>query len=75
MLMNSSMKFSSAFRETMFRYELRGSELSKRSGVSNAQISKFRSGQNVTIATLEKLLSALLSISRPLKTVAALTRP
>ena len=59
MLMNSSMKFSTAFREAMFRYELRGSELSKRSGVSNAQISKFRSGQNITIATLEKLLAAM----------------
>jgi predicted transcriptional regulator len=59
MLMNSSMKFSTAFREAMFRYELRGSDLSKRSGVSNAQISKFKSGQNINVTTMEKLLAAM----------------
>jgi transcriptional regulator with XRE-family HTH domain len=54
-----SMKFSTAFREAMFRYGLRGSDLSKRSGVSNAQISKFKSGQNINVATMEKLLAAM----------------
>lgn len=59
MLMNSSMKFSTAFREAMFRYELRGSDLSNRSGVSAAQISNFKSGKNINVTTVEKLLAAM----------------
>ncbi|OKH43456.1 hypothetical protein NIES30_24920 [Phormidium tenue NIES-30] len=57
--MNSSMKFSTAFREAMFRYELRGSDLAKRSGVTNAQISRFKSGQNINVDTMEKLLDVM----------------
>ncbi len=43
----------------MHRYQLRGSELAKRSGLSASQISKFRAGQNINVATLEKVLAAM----------------
>lgn len=52
MLMNSPMTFSTAFREAMSRYRLRGSDLSKRSGISASQISRFRAGQNISVASL-----------------------
>ena len=59
MLINSPMTFSTAFREAMHRYSLRGSDLSKRSGLNASQISQFRAGQNIRVATLEKLLAAM----------------
>jgi transcriptional regulator with XRE-family HTH domain len=52
-------KFSEAFRETLFRFNIRGDELAARSGVTATQISKFRNGGNLRIDSVEKLLDAL----------------
>jgi DNA-binding Xre family transcriptional regulator len=53
------MRFSEAFRETLFRYGISGKCLAEKSGVSERQISKFRNGDNLRTDTLEKLLEAL----------------
>jgi hypothetical protein len=53
------MNFSTAFREAMHRYNLKGSNLSQRSGLRPGQISKFRSGHRINVATLENLLAAM----------------
>ena len=53
------MRFSDAFRETMFRYALTGKEIADRSGVSERQISRFRNGENLRTDSLEKLIQAL----------------
>jgi transcriptional regulator with XRE-family HTH domain len=53
------MKFSEAFRETLFRFDIRGDELAAASGVTATQISKFRNGGNLRIDSVEKLLDAL----------------
>jgi transcriptional regulator with XRE-family HTH domain len=53
------MKFSEAFRETMFRFELTGTEIAARSGLTPTQISKFRKGENLRIDSVERILEAL----------------
>ncbi|MBD2108174.1 hypothetical protein [Nodosilinea sp. FACHB-13] len=53
------MKFSTALHKAMFRYELRGSDLLNRSDVSAAQTSKFKPGQDINVAIMEKLLAAM----------------
>jgi transcriptional regulator with XRE-family HTH domain len=53
------MKFSEAFRETMFRFELTGTEISEKSGLTPTQISKFRKGENLRIDSVERILAAL----------------
>jgi transcriptional regulator with XRE-family HTH domain len=52
-------KFSDAFRETVHRFNLKGSDLAQGSGLTNAQVSNFRNGQNLRIDTVEKLLAAM----------------
>ena len=53
------MRFSEAFRETMFRFSLKGNELAKRSGLTETQISDFRNGKNLRMDSVEKILKAL----------------
>lgn len=53
------MKFSDAFKETMFRFKLTGAELSHRSGVTRGQISQFRNGKNLRIDSVERIIEAL----------------
>ena len=52
-------KFSKAFEKVMSRYKLSGAELAGISGLSAAQVSRFRNGGNLRIDSLEKLLWAL----------------
>jgi transcriptional regulator with XRE-family HTH domain len=51
--------FSFAFKETLFRFNLSGSELSEKSGLTPAQISQFKSGKNLRIDSVERLLEAM----------------
>lgn len=53
------MKFFEAFKETVYRFDLKGSELAELSGLTVSQISRFRQGQNIRIETLERLLAAM----------------
>jgi transcriptional regulator with XRE-family HTH domain len=54
------MSFSSALRHTMSEFNLTGTELSEKSGVSKNTISAFRKGgQSLTVQNLEKLLGAM----------------
>ena len=53
------MKFSEAFRETMFRFRLKGADIAERSGLTTTQISKFRNGGNLNTDSLERVLNAL----------------
>lgn len=53
------MKFSEAFRETMFRFDLKGAEIAARSGLTPTQVSKFRNGENLRIDSVERILAAL----------------
>ncbi|HEY9646852.1 MAG TPA: helix-turn-helix transcriptional regulator [Chroococcidiopsis sp.] len=53
------MKFSKAFREAMFRFKLKGSDIAERSGLTTAQVSQFRNGKNLRIDSLEKILDAM----------------
>lgn len=53
------MKFSEAFRETMFRFELTGAEVAQKSGLTPTQVSKFRNGENLRIDSVEKILEVL----------------
>lgn len=53
------MKFSEAFRETLFRYNLKGADLAAKSGLTPTQISKFRNGENLRIDSVERILAAL----------------
>lgn len=53
------MKFSEAFRETIFRFDLKGAELAKQSGLTPAQVSEFRNGGNLRIDSVERLINAL----------------
>lgn len=52
-------RFSEAFKETMFRFDLTGAEIAERSGLTTAQISQFRNGRNIRIDNLERILAAL----------------
>lgn len=53
------MKFSEAFRETMFRFDLTGVELSERSGLTQTQISDLRNGKNLRIDSVDKIVAVL----------------
>lgn len=53
------MEFSEAFRETMFRFRLKGSDIAEKSGLTQAQVSDFRNGKNLRIDNLERILKAL----------------
>lgn len=52
-------KFSEAFKETMHRFDLKGADIAERSGLTAAQISLFRKGQNLRIDNLERILEAM----------------
>lgn len=58
------MKFSEAFKETMFRFDLKGVDIAERSGLTAAQVSDFRNGKNLRIDSVERLLEALPSDAR-----------
>lgn len=54
------MTFANALMHTMTEFKLKGTELSKKSGVSKNTISAFRQGgQSLTVDNLEKLLDAM----------------
>jgi transcriptional regulator with XRE-family HTH domain len=53
------MRFSEAFRETMFRFRLKGVEVAMKSGLTPSQISSFQNGGNLRIDSVEKILEAL----------------
>lgn len=53
------MKFSEAFRETLFRFDLKGADIAAKTGLTATQISKFRNGENLRIDSVEKILEAL----------------
>ncbi len=53
------MRFSEAFRETLFRFGLKQADLAERSGLTPTQISKFRNGENLRIDSVERILAAL----------------
>jgi hypothetical protein len=52
-------RFSEAFRETLFRFNIKAVDISQRSGVSERQISKFRNGGHLRIDVVERLLFAM----------------
>jgi len=43
----------------MYRFDLKGADIAERSGLTAAQISLFRRGQNIRIDNLEKVLEAM----------------
>jgi transcriptional regulator with XRE-family HTH domain len=43
----------------MFRFNLKGADIAERSGLTTAQISQFRNGQNIRVDNLERILAAL----------------
>lgn len=43
----------------MFRYGLTGSDLAEKSGMTTAQISKFRNGSELRTHSLEKLIDSM----------------
>ncbi|MBD2462294.1 helix-turn-helix transcriptional regulator [Oscillatoria sp. FACHB-1407] len=53
------MRFSEAFRETLFRYNIKGTDLAQKSGLTASQVSKFRNGENLRIDSVERILEAL----------------
>lgn len=53
------MRFSDAFKETVFRFDLKGAEIAARSGLTEAQVSHFKRGNNLRIDSVEKILDAL----------------
>lgn len=53
------MRFSEAFRETLFRFNIKGADLAEKSGLTPTQISKFRNGENLRIDSVERLIEAL----------------
>lgn len=57
-------KFSEAFRETLFRFNLKGADLAQASGLTPTQISKFRNGENLRIDSVERLIDALPSAAK-----------
>jgi transcriptional regulator with XRE-family HTH domain len=58
------MRFSEAFRETLFRFNIKGADLAERAGVTPTQIGKFRNGGNLRIDSVERILAALPSEAR-----------
>lgn len=53
------MEFSQAFRETMFRFELKGVDIASSAGVKQGQITALKKGDNITLQTFEKIVRAL----------------
>jgi len=53
------MNFPDAFKETLFRFDLKATEIAARAGLSKSQISLFRQGKNVRSDTLEVIIAAL----------------
>lgn len=53
------MRLSDAFRETMFRFRLKGINVAEASGLSPNQISSFQNGGNLRSDSIDKLLVAL----------------
>lgn len=53
------MDFSQAFKMTLFRFDLNGSDIAERSGLTSAQISNFRNGKNLRIDSVERILKTL----------------
>ncbi|WNZ22720.1 helix-turn-helix domain-containing protein [Leptolyngbya sp. NK1-12] len=53
------MRFSEAFRETLFRFDIKGADLAAKAGLTPTQISKFRNGENLRIDSVERILEAL----------------
>jgi transcriptional regulator with XRE-family HTH domain len=53
------MRFSEAFRETMFRFGLTGIDIAEKSGLTPTQVSRFRSGANLRIDSVERILAVL----------------
>ena len=53
------MRFSEAFKETLFRFNLKGADIAAISGMTTAQISQFRQGKNIRTEGLERILAAL----------------
>jgi hypothetical protein len=43
----------------MHRFDLKGVDLARKSGLKNSHISKFRAEQNIRVETLEKILAAM----------------
>lgn len=53
------MKFHEAYAETLHRFHIKQSAIAQSSGVSESLLSQFRHGKNITVATLEAILTAL----------------
>lgn len=53
------MRFTEAFRETVFRFRLKGIDIANRSGLTPKQISSFINGGNIRVDSLEKILEVL----------------
>lgn len=53
------MKFSHAFRATLDRYQIKGTDIAEATGLTPAQVSNFRNGKNLRIDTVERILAAL----------------
>jgi len=52
-------RLSEAFKETLFRFDLKGKELATKSGLTETQVSDFRNGKNLRSDSLDKLIGAL----------------
>jgi|GEM_PF-1487231 len=53
------MKFSEAFRETLFRFGLKSIDIAEQSGLTTGQISQFRNGKNLRMDSVERILEVL----------------
>jgi predicted transcriptional regulator len=53
------MKFSDAFHQTLFHFDIKAIDISKQSGLTTGQISQFRSGRNLRIDSVERILEVL----------------
>lgn len=53
------MNIGEAFKLTVFRFELKASDIAQNAGLDRAVISRFRGGTNIRVETLERILVAL----------------
>ena len=53
------MKFSEAFRETLFRFGLKSIDIAEQSGLTTGEISQFRNGKNLRMDSVERILEVL----------------
>jgi len=53
------MDFHDAFKETLSRFDLKGVDLARESGLSVMRISQFKNGQNIRVDNLQRLLEAM----------------